>query len=553
MIITGLLFRDMCISAANALENNMEEINNLNVYPVPDGDTGLNMSMTLRSVNAELKNFEGTISECADRVARVVLRSARGNSGVILSLFFRGLAKELHGLEEADSIHIARAFKAGVQEAYRAVMTPTEGTILTVMRVSAERAILRAETDYAGKVESLFAYMVVVAIETLQNTPELLPVLKLANVVDAGGAGFVKMIEGMLLAIQGAPVELKVQRDVPVVRLEASEGASAFSTDDIKFAYCTECIVEKSDLYAGEGTAEKFHRLAMDIGDSVVFVDDAEIIKIHVHTNDPGRILTAAVNYGSLVSVKIENMKMQHTAILEKAAEEAKAQKAEESLAPEKDYGFVTVCVGDGLEEVFRDLGADRIVVGGQTMNPSMEQMLQAIRMTPASHVFVLPNNKNIFMVSEQAANEVTDKKVHVFNTRSVPDGMAAMIAFDETADFDTNIAAMDEAISGVTTLQLTHAVREFSFEGESFGEGKVLGLMNGKIAAVDDERDACLAKLLEKAGEVSFVNIFYGADVTEEDAQRTMTLVQDMLGKDAEVTLIKGGQPLYDFVISLE
>ncbi len=548
MVITGSILRDMCISGANALENNMEEINNLNVFPVPDGDTGLNMSMTLRSVSAELQGFNGSISECADRVARVVLRSARGNSGVILSLFFRGVAKELHGLDEADSIHIARAFKTGVAEAYRAVMTPTEGTILTVMRVCAEKAEARAETEYAGKVESLFAYMVLVAIETLQSTPELLPVLKIANVVDAGGAGFVKMIEGMLLALQGAPVQLKVQRDVPGTGSAAE--FERFATEDIKFAYCTECIVEKSPAHAGEGTAEELHQLIMGIGDSVVFVDDAEIIKLHVHTNTPDRVLRGALKYGDLSSVKIENMRIQHTAIVSDKQDEEADDAV--SLAPEKPFGFVTVCMGDGIKAVFGDLGADQIVFGGQTMNPSMEQMLQAIRKTPAEHVFVLPNNKNIYMVSQQAAQVVEDKKVHVFNTKSVPDGIAAMLAFDESADFETNVVAMDEAVSGVTTLQLTYAVREFNFEGENFGEGKVLGLRNGKIAVVEDDRDVCLTKLFYGL-DASFVTLFYGQDVDEAAASKTEALLREALGADVEITVINGGQPLYDYIVSVE
>lgn len=546
MIITGTLFRDMCISAANALENNKEELNNLNVFPVPDGDTGINMSMTLRTLSAELRNFDGTISECAEKVARTALRAARGNSGVILSLFFRGLAKELHGLTEADSIHMARAFKTGVAEAYRAVMTPTEGTILTVMRVSADRAIEHAETDFAGKVESLFAYMVVVAIETLQKTPELLPALKLAHVVDAGGAGFVKMIEGMLLALQGSPVELK---EGAAEDKESGSAFEVFSTEDIKFGYCTECIVEKDSAHRGEGTAEEFRQLVMSIGDSVVFVDDEEIIKVHVHTNNPDRVLNKALKYGDLATVKIENMRNQHSALLEKS-EEAPAEA--EILAPEKDYGFVTVCMGDGMKDMFEQLGADRIVFGGQTMNPSMEQMLDAIRKTSAHTVFVLPNNKNIYMVSEQAAAEVSDRRVIVLGTRSVPEGISAMLAFDENAAVDENEAMMKEAVEAVTTLQITYAVREFNFEGEEFPEGKALGLKNGKIAVVADNRDECLEKLLDTLEDPACITVFYGADVDEEGAARAEALVANRF-EDAELTVVSGGQPLYDFVVSVE
>ena len=556
MVITGSLLRDMCISAANALENNKEEINNLNVYPVPDGDTGINMSMTLRSVSAELEGFEGSISDCANRVARVVLRSARGNSGVILSLFFRGLAKEFSGLEEADSIHVARAFRSGVQEAYRAVMTPTEGTILTVMRVCADKAILKAETEFAGKVESLFAYMVVVAIETLQQTPELLPVLKLANVVDAGGAGFVKMIEGMLVALNGSPIQLKDKGEAPApVRREVS-GVASTENVDIRFAYCTECIVEKSEHYAGEDTAEKLHKFIMDIGDSVVFVDDAEIIKLHVHTNNPGRVLSRALEYGELVTVKIENMKRQHSEIIENAPtvdeEDTPVEDVEESIAAEKPFGFVTVCMGDGMHDMFTDLGADRIVFGGQTMNPSMEDMLTAIRHTPAECVFVFPNNKNIYMVSEQAAAEVTDKRVHVFATRSVPEGISAMLAYDESASAEDNIAAMQAAIDGVCTLTVTHAVREFSFEGEAFGEGKVLGLKNGKIAAVADELTDCVKGLFDTVEDAALVTVFCGEEATEERTAAILKMAEERY-PDADVTPANGGQPLYDYIISVE
>lgn len=559
MVITGSLLRDMCISAANALENNKDEINNLNVYPVPDGDTGINMSMTLRSVSAELEGFEGSISECANRVARVVLRSARGNSGVILSLFFRGLAKEFSGLEEADSIHVARAFKSGVQEAYRAVMTPTEGTILTVMRVCADKAIAKAETEFAGKVESLFAYMVVVAIETLQQTPELLPVLKLANVVDAGGAGFVKMIEGMLVALNGSPIQLKEKLDTPAPVRSAASGVAATENVDIRFTYCTECIVEKNEHYAGEDTAEKLHRFIMDIGDSVVFVDDAEIIKLHVHTNNPGRVLSRALEYGELVTVKIENMKRQHSEIIENAGEvtavaeeAAPTEDVEESLAAEKPFGFVTVCMGDGMHDMFTDLGADRIVFGGQTMNPSMEDMLTAIRHTPAECVFVFPNNKNIYMVSEQAAAEVSDKRVHVFATRSVPEGISAMLVYDESASAEDNIEAMQAAIDGVTTLTVTHAVREFSFEGEAFGEGKVLGLKNGKIAAVADELTDCVKGLFDTVEDASLVTVFCGEEATDERTAAIIAMAEEKY-PDADVTQAEGGQPLYDYIISVE
>ena len=559
MIITGTLFRDMCISAANALENNKEELNNLNVFPVPDGDTGINMSMTLRTLSTELRNFEGTISECAEKVARVALRAARGNSGVILSLFFRGLAKELHGLEEADSIHMARAFKTGVAEAYRAVMTPTEGTILTVMRVSADRAIERAETDFAGKVESLFAYMVVVAIETLQKTPELLPALKLAHVVDAGGAGFVKMIEGMLLALQGAPVELKAGA------IEDKEGSSAFeafSTEDIKFGYCTECIVEKDAAHRGEGTAEEFRQLVMSIGDSVVFVDDEEIIKVHVHTNNPGKAMEEALKYGQFETVKVENMRIQHENAGWVEEEDASAaQPVLERVEPENEYGFVAVAAGEGLKALFHDdLACDQVVSGGQTMNPSTDDILSAIEATPAKTVFVLPNNKNIILAAEQAV-PLADRRVCVLPTRTIPQGISAMLAFDPDGDVEANLIAMQRAADNVSTGSLTFAARDSDFEGHKIKEGQILALDNGKLSFVDTDVNKAATKLAKNmalgrrlAGkELNFVTVIYGEDVAEEQAEAVCEGIRAKLGDNVDVSALPGGQPVYYYFLSME
>ncbi|MBO5196546.1 MAG: DAK2 domain-containing protein, partial [Clostridia bacterium] len=446
MNINGNMYRDMVISAACSLENNKETVNNLNVFPVPDGDTGINMSLTMSGVRGEFKNFEGNLSETAHKAANLMLRGARGNSGVILSLFFRGISKAWKNCEEADMADVVRGFKRGVSEAYKAVMNPTEGTILTVMRVMAETAEQALNDGVIVDMNALFAFMLASAKETLDKTPEMLPVLKQAGVVDSGGYGFVTALEGIVAAIEGNPI-------IAVETVKSASSAAnfeTFNTDDIKFAYCTECIVTKSEKYQGEETAGALHKYIGGMGDSVVFVDDAEIIKLHVHTNEPGKVITEALKYGSLYTVKIENMKEQHSNLSEGAAEAPEAAVEEAPQGPvevTKKYGFVAVSMGDGFKALFEDLGVDVVVTGGQTMNPSTEDILSAVESTPAEIVFVLPNNKNIMMVSEQAAKVAEDREVVVLGTVSVPEGISAMLAFDPDVEKDDNVSAMKEAI----------------------------------------------------------------------------------------------------------
>ena len=564
MQIDGDQFQKMCVSAANNLDSQKDDINNLNVFPVPDGDTGINMSLTMKPVR-ELHVEPGPLSEAAMRVADKVLRAARGNSGAILSLFFRGMAKSFKGLDKADSEDIAKAIRSGTDEAYRAVSKPSEGTILTVMRGTADTA--EAESDlYQGDPEAFFERLVDSAEEVLKQTPEMLPVLKQAKVVDAGGSGFVAMLKGMLASLKGQDVKSGSSDSADETKSAADFGE--IDTDSIRFAYCTECIIGKSDEYKGEGTGEAFRQAIAPLGDSMVFVDDEEIIKVHIHVNDPGRVLSEAVKYGALEMVKVENMKNQHSA-LTSAGEAAEAEKAAETApdaqsAPvesegevviDKPLGFVAVCLGDGIAAAFRDCGVNEIVTGGQTMNPSTDDILNAVRRTGAEVVYILPNNKNIIMVANQAAEILAAEgrqTAVVLETRSVPEGLSALLVFDESADAETNKAAMTEAFAGVHTLSVTRAVKDAAIDGMSIRSGEYMGLCDRRIGYTGVSRRVIVLEMLKNFPHASFVTAFYGSDVTEECAARLLADAQALL-PDAEIAMIPGGQPLYDFVISVE
>ena len=556
MKIVGSIYRDMVVSAACCLDNNKDIVNNLNVFPVPDGDTGINMSLTMSGVRGDYTSFEGSLSEASQKAANLMLRGARGNSGVILSLFFRGIAKAWKEVENADCDEIIQGFKRGVSEAYKAVMNPTEGTILTVMRVMTETAEEAYHKGIVHDVTELFPFMYKAADETLQKTPDMLPALKQAGVVDSGGAGFLAVMEGMVKALEGNPVKA-VEGPKPAIAPAAD--FSSFNTEDIKFAYCTECIVTKSDKYKGEDTAEALHQFIMNLGDSVVFVDDAEIIKLHVHTNKPGKVLTEALRYGSLYTVKIENMKHQHSNL---SSEEAGTEEADIAPVEEeandtpveitKKYGFVTVCMGDGIHDLFSDLAADYIVSGGQTMNPSTEDIVHAVEQTPAEIVFVLPNNKNIYMVSEQASRIVDSRKVVVIETVSVPEGIAAMLTFDESASEEENIAAMKEAVSNVTTLSSTYAVRDTEIGDTAIKAGETLGLYNGKIVCTSDDRVACLEGLMSKVDGARIVTILYGEGANEDEANHVAEIMSEKF-PGVEIMVLNGGQPVYSYIISIE
>ena len=549
MILNGTSYRDMVISGANNLANEKDNINRLNVFPVPDGDTGINMSLTMGAVRSDLPSFKGNVSQCADKVASMLLRGARGNSGVILSLFFRGMSKEFKGKETVDTPELAAAFKRGVDAAYKSVMKPTEGTILTVMRVSAEKALEKAE-EYKGRVEDFMPYVLSVAEDTLAKTPEMLPVLKQAGLVDAGGRGLVVIFEGMVAYLKGEPVALL---DGAEKQTEAEMSAfDQFNTEDIVFPYCTECIVGKDEKYFGEGKAEKLHQFVLKAGDSAVFVDDTDIIKLHVHTSDPGKVLSEALKYGALLTVKIENMREQHSSLTTDAPAEAPAAEAPLDAAPEKKYGFVSVASGEGMVSVFRDLGADEMVIGGQTMNPSTEDMLNAIRRTPAENVIVLPNNSNIYMVAVQAAQLVEDKHVEVLRSVSLPQGISAMLAFNPDVEVDENVTAMKEAMAAVSSLSMTFAAHDSTFDNREIKENQILGLVENKVRYVTDSREECMKNLCENIKEACSVMLFYGEGVSEAEAEAMQALMQEEL-PDVEINLINGGQPVYYFIISAE
>jgi DAK2 domain fusion protein YloV len=457
------------------------------------------------------------------------------------------MSKAFANLEEVDAEDIARAFRRGTDEAYKAVMNPTEGTILTVMRrctEAAEQAV--ADGKFKGDPRSFFEYIVDIGDVALAETPEMLPILKEVNVVDAGGKGFMVALNGMLSALNNNPV---------ILLDSASENKEAdfesFDTESITFPYCTECIVEKDEKYQGEGQATAVNEFICSIGDSAVFIEDESIIKIHVHTDHPGLVLEKAGEYGMLITVKIENMRKQHSALVSDAKESKKEEP--KILAPEKPFGFVSVCMGQGISDTFRDLGADYIIHGGQTMNPSTQDIIDGVNMTPAETVYVLPNNKNIYLVAVQAAKLVSDKKVVVLETRSVPQGISAILSFDPDASEEDNTAAMQDAIGGVISMSVTHAVRDTTIEGRKIEDGQMLGMLDGKINCVANSSLECLEALIENAKDSAFITVFYGEDIDEETAAKAEEILQAKLPSAEEITVIPGGQPIYDFIISAE
>ena len=536
------------VSGANALANNKDAINNMNVFPVPDGDTDINMTLTLSAVRNMGDEEVTTLKECAREAQDLIMRSARGNSGAILSLFFRGFYKAVKEVETLGVAEMSHALRSACDQAYRAVQHPSEGTILTVMRRCAEEAerVVAEDLYNDDTFVDFFAYLVDVAQKALDETPDMLPVLKEVGVVDAGGCGFVTMLNGMLAALREDPVELIAQDD-------GSETAAAdfsdFDTANITFPYCTECVLEKAQEFVGEGSADAVREFICTIGDSVVFIEDESIVKLHVHTDHPGLVLEKVAEYGMFVSVKIENMRNQHSALV--AGQEAEKPQ-EKVVSPENDYGFVSVCMGEGITDTFRDLGADNVIHGGQTMNPSTQDIIDGIRMTPAKTVFVLPNNKNIYLVALQAAKLVKDRHVEVLNTRSVPQGISAMLAFNPDAAVDENLAAMNAALDAVVSMSITYAVRDTTIDGEKIENGQMLGLMNGSIECVANSTLECLDMLCDRMNNASFITLFYGSDVSEETAQAAEALVQSK-NSDAEIVVVSGGQPLYDFIISVE
>ena len=544
-MLSGKILRDAIISGANNIINNKESVDELNVFPVPDGDTGTNMSMTIRNAVAELNMLSDsvTVETVAQTAASAMLRGARGNSGVILSLLFRGLSKGLAGKHEATVEDYCNALKLGADAAYKSVMKPTEGTILTVARIAAEKANDAQCKDFP----ELFDVLTTAAKETLDQTPEMLPVLKKAGVVDAGGMGYYTILKGMASVICGG-VMIGAKEETATEKAVVTNAAGTFETD-IEFTYCTEFIVVKSDV---NKDATKLRAFLESIGDCVVVVDDDSIIKVHVHTEHPGKALEEGILYGSLINLKIENMKEQHKGAAAKAEMQKKQKLA--PAEPVKDFGFVSVTSGAGLEDLFKDLGVDVIVRGGQTMNPSTEDILEAINATPARNIFVLPNNKNIIMAAEQAV-KLTDRNVIVFQTRTIPQGITAMLAFDESSDFSTNGVNMTKALDNVGSGSITFAVRDSDFEGKQIKKGEILAMENGKLAFVEKDVTKALIKITKKLirSGSSYITIIYGSDVTDETAQAAFEALRAKISDDIEIVLVNGGQPVYYYLISVE
>lgn len=550
-MLKGKLFRDSLISAGISIENNRRRVDELNVYPVPDGDTGTNMSMTMSAAARELELADDniTVSQAADIAASALLRGARGNSGVILSLLFRGFSKGFAGLETADCIHIAKAMEIGVEAAYKSVMNPTEGTVLTVARKAVERAGEIAE--YSGSIQSFWNEICIAAQEALERTPEQLPVLKKAGVVDAGGQGLVIIYRAMLDVFSGNGIAKKSDKK-PVARTFEVTDNSAENEEEIKYSYCTEYIIEKK---TGCKDAFMLRAYLETIGDCVVVVEDDEIIKVHVHTDNPGLAIQKALEFGRFVNdpkPKIENMKIQH----EMRVKDEKITNRQEfvPVRPEKDFGFVAVAAGHGLEEMFKDLGADCIIKGGQTMNPSTDDILKAIHATPASTVFVLPNNKNIIMAAEQAVN-LADRNVCVLPTRTIPQGISALMAFDESNTFTDNRMEMIKAIERVSTGQVTFAARDSEYEGHNIKKGEIMAFNNGKLQFAEKDVNKAAYKLAKKMtkSDTSYITVIYGADVTEEQAESLIESLEAKLGSKIEIMLVNGGQPVYYYIISVE
>ena len=556
--IDAAAFKEMILCANAALHANVQAINDLNVFPVPDGDTGTNMALTMDKAATELKKKEfDTIAAAADCVASALLRGARGNSGVILSLLFRGISKRLKGLDTAGAQEFAGAMQDGVDAAYKAVMKPAEGTILTVSRMAADAAVEAANAG-AG-LESCLDCAIKAGSDALAETVNQNPVLKKAGVIDAGGQGYMYILSAMLASYRG---EITAPENVDeIVETEKESSAfDVFDTEDITFAFDTVFIVRKHDP---DVDLEPLRKYLTSIGDSLVIGEDDEAFKVHVHTNIPGNALNEAQNFGTLELAKIENMRTQHDDILagkhvqttdDLDAIERELEEGEEQYCKSvKDYGVVTVCAGKGLEGLFKELGADGIVTGGQTMNPSTDDILKEINRTPANTVFVLPNNKNIIMAAEQCVR-LSDKKVIIIPTRTVPQGISAMLNFNPEETEENLIAAMNEAAGNVHTAMVTYAARDSDFDGHEIHAGEYLALLDGALLGSYSSEKTLFKELSWAFDELSpeFITVYYGSDVAEDKANEAAETIIGCF-PDAEVSVVNGGQPVYYYMISVE
>ena len=562
-MITGQTLRDAILSGANNIANQRVRVDELNVFPVPDGDTGTNMSMTIGAARGELEALPDTctVAEASKTAASAMLRGARGNSGVITSLLFRGFSKALEGKKEADASDIVAALKKGVEGAYKAVMKPTEGTILTVARIASEEAAACGKEDVA----ELWDVVMTAGQKALEDTPNLLPVLKKAGVVDAGGQGIMIIFEGMGKVFHGEAIVAGGEAVPNKAKLSTENAGKGVFTDDlmkvedIKNGYCTQFLLHKD----ADASVTRLRAFLESNGDSVVVIEDDDVANCHVHTSDPGMMLSEAIKYGYLTNFKIENMHEQFLARqkqakgLEKQAEAEEKKDSEFTYAavdPEREYGFVAVAAGEGLKAVFGDLGVDAVVSGGQTMNPSTEDILAAIQSVPAKTVLVLPNNKNIIMASEQA-QKLADRKVIVLPTRTVPQGMTAMLNFDPDLKPEENAVAMMQAADRVSTGLITYAARDSEFDGKPIKKGEIMALENGKIVATGTDLVKMTYRLARsmKKKDTQFITVISGCDVSDEDAEKTTDLVRAKCGSSVEVSHISGGQPVYYYMISVE
>ncbi len=556
-MINGETLKQAIISGANNISSIKARINDLNIFPVPDGDTGTNMSMTITAAAEALKNAEpADVSETAHITASAMLRGARGNSGVITSLLFRGISKGLEGKTEASGADLISALGLGVEAAYNAVTKPTEGTILTVARMAYEAGneALENEQDPAA----LWEIVCEAAADALELTPTMLPVLKKAGVVDAGGKGILTIFEGMLSVIRDGIV---VEYEEEAYESEAADddwfrSAAAEFDQVINFTYCTEFIVGRDPEV--ETDPNELRLYLETIGDSIVMVADDEIIKVHVHTEQPGNAMQHGLEYGQLLTVKVENMKEQHKKAKEdndkaKAKAEAKIEPA--FAEPTEDYGFVTVAAGEGLSNLFYELGCANVVSGGQSMNPSTEDILAAVMATPAKKVFVLPNNKNIIMAAKQTVDMVEDREVIIVPTRTIPQGMSALLVFDPDSDAETNVENMMQAAKNVSTGQVTFAARDSEFGSKKIKEGDIIGLDNGKLTVTEKTPNKALYRLAKSMidKEMSFVTLISGEDVSDEDAQAAVEMLENRFSDQVDITYIKGDQPIYYYIFSVE
>ena len=548
-MITGLMFKNGIISAANNISNSRQAVDALNIFPVPDGDTGTNMSMTINAAAADIAAMpeDSSLGEVSKRTASALLRGARGNSGVILSLIFRGMSKAFKGLDEAGSKDVSKAFRMGCDAAYKAVMKPTEGTILTVIRKAAEAAEEIADIqDEPLKV--CFAALQA-AKQALAKTPEQLPVLKKAGVVDAGGQGLVLIFEGIQSVFENNAIVQPIDNEKKEEK-QNDKSTVAAADEEIKFGYCSEFLIEK-EKSAKEKDPLKLRAYLESIGDCVVVVDDNDIIKVHVHSNCPGDVIQSALKYGQLINIKIDNMRYQH-----RNAEEGKKADEAKIAEPENEYGFVAVCAGEGLQELFTDLGADVVVSGGQTMNPSTDNILNAINQTPAKTVFVLPNNKNIIMAAQQAVPLAKDRTVIVLQTKTIPQGISAMLSFDETQNAQANEEEMTEAAGAVETGQVTFAARDSEVDGKPIKQGQMMGMANGAIKFIGDDKEQIAFETAESMIDTSvhsLVTIIFGEGADENGAQAVEQKLGEKFGSDIEISIVDGGQPVYYYIISVE